>query len=106
VNNADKPLHLQYVQVKVSCDGDLGDKKPVIVKATCPEELYDSSYGAGVKEGQSYFTIPSAASAYGASKPVRNCLLVRACGDVSLLWVSALAGHAQICHSTASAAMY
>lgn len=70
VNNADKPLHLQYVQVKISCDGDHGDKKPVFVKATCPEELYDSSYGPSGKEGQSHFTIPSAASAYGASKPV------------------------------------
>jgi hypothetical protein len=62
VNNADKPLRLQEVQVKIVCEGE-GKHKPIIVTATCPEHCYDSDYSSVEGKEQTYLTIPTTASA-------------------------------------------
>lgn len=63
MNNADKPLHLQKVQVKIVCEGEgEGKHKPIIVTATCPEHCYGSDYSSAEGKEQSYLTIPTTAS--------------------------------------------
>jgi len=59
VNNADKPLLLKHVMVKIACNGNT--RQPIMVKAICPKNYYSSEYGPS-SDKQALLTIPTTAS--------------------------------------------